>query len=175
MPVLHVLVTSTIVERKAIVMYTALPQTSEAFEVLSWVEIEPWYVELTSTTLSQETVQPWLLQWSHLSELVDETMRWLEIICTQNTADEERARRRQRFLDDVYTQVQIFDQKIIQQLLASGLEPEGFAIPLRNLRAAAELFREENLPLLNQDKRLEVEYNAVCGARMVTWEGKEVS
>jgi oligoendopeptidase F len=61
-------------------MYTALPQTSEAFEALSWAEIEVWYVELTATELSPETLRPWLLQWSHLSELVDETLRWLEII-----------------------------------------------------------------------------------------------
>src|SRR5450631_189155 len=105
-------------------MYTALPQTSEAFEALSWSEIEAWYVELAKTELSQETLQLWLMQWSHLSELVDETLKWLEIICTQNTADQERTRRRQRFLNDVYTPVQTFDQQIIRQLLASGLKPE---------------------------------------------------
>ncbi|MBV9228941.1 MAG: M3 family oligoendopeptidase, partial [Chloroflexi bacterium] len=156
-------------------MYTVLPQTSAAFEALSWAEIEPWYAELTATELSQETLRPWLLQWSRLSELVDETLRWLEIICTQNTADQERALRRQRFLNDIYTPVQTFDQRIIQQLLASGLEPEGFAIPLRNLRVESELFREANLPLLNKDKHLGVEYNTICGARIVPWEGKEVS
>jgi oligoendopeptidase F len=156
-------------------MYTALPQTREAFEALSWTEIEAWYTELTATELSQETLRPWLLQWSHLSELVDETLRWLEISCTQNTADQERAVRRQRFLDDVYTHVQTFDQRIVQQLLESGLEPEGFAIPLRNLRVEAELFREVNLPLLNKDRQLGVEYHTICGARLVMWEGKEVS
>ncbi|MBO0780375.1 MAG: peptidase M3, partial [Ktedonobacteraceae bacterium] len=156
-------------------MYTVLPQTSEAFEALSWAEIEPWYTELTATTLSEETLQPWMLQWSHLSELVDETLRWLEIICTQKTDDQERARRRQRFLDEIYTHVQTFDQRIVQQLLASGLEPEGFAIPLRNLRAEAEIFREANLPLLNEEKLLGVEYGNICGAQTVTWEGKEVS
>jgi oligoendopeptidase F len=155
-------------------MYTALPGTSEAFEALSWTEIEPWYTELASTQLSQETIQPWLLQWSHLSELVDETQRWLRIICTQNTADQGREQRRQRFLNEVYIRVQAFDQHLVQQLLASGLEPEGFAIPLRNLRAEAELFREVNLPLLNEDERLGTEHNSVCGARTVTWEGKEV-
>jgi oligoendopeptidase F len=162
-------------ERKVFLMYTALPQTSEAFEALSWAEIEAWYIELTATELSRETLRPWLLQWSRLSELVDETLRWLEIICTQNTADQERARRRQRFLNNVYTHVQTFDQRIIQQLLISGLEPEGFAIPLRNLRVEAGLFREANLPLLNQEKLLGVEYHTICGARQVTWEGREVS
>jgi DNA/RNA endonuclease G (NUC1) len=27
-------------------MFTLLPQTSEAFEMLSWAELEPWYREL---------------------------------------------------------------------------------------------------------------------------------
>ncbi|HEY7414170.1 MAG TPA: peptidase M3, partial [Ktedonobacteraceae bacterium] len=90
-------------------MYTALPRTSEAFEALSWAEIEPWYTELAATQLFQETIQPWLLQWSHLSELVDETQRWLGIICTQNTADQEREQRHQRFLNEIYTHTQTFD------------------------------------------------------------------
>ena len=78
-------------------MFTPLPSTSEEFEVLSWAEIEPWYRELLDNPLSQETLQPWMMQWSNLSALVDETMIRLEIACTRNTADEERAQRKQKF------------------------------------------------------------------------------
>ena len=111
-------------------MYSSLPQSSEAFEALEWAEIESWYRELAETTLAPDTLEPWLRQWSQLSALVDETNTWLEIATTRNTADETLSRRRERFLDEIFTQVQHFDQQIKQQLLASGLEPEGFAIDL---------------------------------------------
>jgi oligoendopeptidase F len=154
-------------------MYSLLPQSSEAFEQLQWVEIEAWYRELAATTLSPENVEPWLRQWSQLSALVDETNIWLEIATTRNTADETLSQRRQRFLDEIFTHVQSFDQQIKQQLLASGLEPEGFAIPLRKLQVDAKLFREENIPLLNEEKKLSEEYMGINGAQTVQWEGQE--
>src|SRR5207247_11452834 len=67
-----------------------------------------------------------------------------------------------------------FDQQIKQQLLASGLEPEGFALPLRKLRVDAELFRPENVPLLNEEKKLAEAYMSINGAQTVQWEGKEI-
>ncbi len=156
-------------------MDTLLPLSSEAFERLNWSEIEPWYGELTATLLSQKNVQPWLAQWSHLSELVDETLARLEILCTQNITDQEAIQRKQRFLNDIYPSVQSYDQQLKQQLLTSGLSPEGFAIPLRNLHTEVALFRESNLPLLKEEENLSSEYMQVNGSQMVTWEGKEVS
>ena len=155
-------------------MFTSLPQTSEAFERLSWAEIEPWYRELLESPLASETLQPWMVQWSDLSALVNETMMRLDIGCTTNTADEERPWRKQRFMQTVSTPQQALDQQIKERLLASGLEPEGFAIPLRNLRAEAALYREEDLPLLNEDKTLDDEYYQIGGAQMITWNGEEI-
>lgn len=102
-------------------MYSPLPQSSEAFEALHWAEIELWYRELTETTLAPDTLEAWLRQWSRLSALVDETTTRLEIAITRNTADETLSQRRQRFLDEIFTQVQQSDQQIKQQLLTSGL------------------------------------------------------
>ena len=155
-------------------MFTPLPQTSEAFERLSWAEIEPWYRELLESPLAPETLQLWMARWSDLSALVDETMKRLEIECTRDTADEERSRRKQRFMEEVYTPQQALDQQVKERLLESSLEPEGFAIPLRNLRAEAALYREENLPLLNEDTALSDEYYQIGGAQMVKWNGKEM-
>jgi len=155
-------------------MFAALPNTSEVFSRLSWSEIEPWYRELAATPLSPETLQPWLAQWSDLSALVDETLVRFEIATTQNTENIEVAQRKQRFLEDAHIHIQAADQQIKEQLLASGLQPEGFAIPLRNLRAETALYREANLPLLAEDKVLGDAYMEIGGSQMVTWNGKEV-
>lgn len=155
-------------------MFAALPITSGAFSRLSWAEIEPWYRELADTTLTPDTLQSWLAQWSDLSALVDETLVRFEIATTSNIEDQEVAERKQRFLEDVHIRIQTADQHLKQQLLASGLQPEGFAIPLRNLRAETALYREANLPLLAEDRVLGDAYMETCGSQMVTWDGKEI-
>ncbi|HTI14746.1 MAG TPA: M3 family oligoendopeptidase [Dictyobacter sp.] len=155
--------------------YSLLPKTSEAFEQLAWSEIEPYYQELAATSLSAETLSPWLTQWSDLNALVDETLMRFEIATTRNIADQEIVQRQQHFLDAIYTQIQPQEQQLQQQLLDSGLEPAGFAVPLRIMHAEGAIFSEANLPLLNQERQLNVEYNQIIGSQMVTWEGEEVS
>ncbi len=130
-------------------MYSVLPPASEALACLNWSEIEPKYRELLAAELSQDTLHAWLTQWSRLSELVDEVLIKQEIACTRDTADQERADRKQRFLDEIYVHIQPLDQQVKQKLLASGLEPDGFALPLRKLCTESALFREQNVPLLN--------------------------
>ncbi|GCE45340.1 oligoendopeptidase F [Thermosporothrix hazakensis] len=156
-------------------MYSTLPATSEEFEKLHWADIEPWYRELLDAPLSQETVEPWLRQWSHLGELTNETLTRHEIDCTRNTEDTSLFERKQRFEQDVYTHIQAVEQQINQKLLDSGLEPEGFELPLRKLRTETELYREENQPLLNEERELSIAYQRIGGARLVEWEGKQVT
>ena len=155
-------------------MNNPLPETSESFEQLSWVQVKPWYDELRATTLSPESVQRWLAQWSRLSELVDEVLAHLEIACTQNTIDQQARERKERFLTEIALPVQSSDQQLKEQLLESSLEPSGYAIPLRKLRAESMLFREANLPLLQEEERLGGEYMQVIAAQKVLWKGREV-
>ncbi|HKW20206.1 MAG TPA: M3 family oligoendopeptidase [Ktedonobacterales bacterium] len=156
-------------------MYTALPQTSAEFELLRWADIEPWYLELLAVQLTATNVEGWLRQWSQLSALVDETNNWLHILTTRDTANESYAQRRARFLDEVFGPVQHADQQVKTHLLASGLEPEGFSLPLRKLRVDSELFREENVPLLNDVDKLVDEYFSINGAQQVLWDGQKVA
>jgi len=156
-------------------LYTTLPQTSTEIEQLSWADIEPWYRELLAVRLTATNVEGWLRQWSQLTALVDETNNWLHILTTRDTANASYAQRRARFLDNLFAPIQSADQQIKAHLLASGLVPEGFAIPLRKLRVESKLFREENVPLLNDVDKLVDGYFSINGAQQVLWEGQEMA
>jgi oligoendopeptidase F len=78
-------------------------------------------------------------------------------------------------LDEIQPRSREADQKVKEKLLASRLSPAGYEIPLRNLRAQAALYRESNLPLLAEDKKLSMEYDRIVGAQTVTWEGQELT
>lgn len=152
----------------------ALPATSQEFSTWTWKQIAPYFDDLANRPLTAETVDTWLTDWTSIGALVDELNTWYTIATTVNTADSETEKRYTAFLDTVQPQAADAEQRLKEKLLASGLEPAGFAVPLRKLRTDAALYREENTPLLADLRKLEVEYEAIAGARTVQWEGEEI-
>ena len=156
-------------------MLSSPPETVHEFVELSWPEIEPYFTELAVFRLKHENVQEWLAGWSRLRELVEETRNRLSVATTLNTADEQAERRYHTFLQEIFERAEAADQTLKTGLLDSGLEPENFEVPLRNLRAEAALFREANLPLLTEERKLVTEHDKLVGAQTVEWEGREVT
>jgi len=154
-------------------MFASLPKNADELLRWSWLQIEPYYEDLAARKLVAGSSVPWLADWSRLSECVDEMATRLYVATTINTADEEAERRFNAFLDEIAPAVEVAAQRLKEKLLASGLEPAGYAIPLRNMRSQAALFREANLPLRIEETKLCTEYDKISGAQTVTWEGKE--
>jgi oligoendopeptidase F len=152
-----------------------LPKTTEELMAWNWPQIEPLYKDLQARTLTADGVKGWLADWSRLSEHVSEMYQRLYVATTVNTADSLAEERYMAFLDDIRAQSEAEEEKLKEKLLASGLETDGFAIPLRNMRTEAALFREANLPLLTEEDKLCNEYDKIIGAQTVDWEGKEVT
>ncbi len=153
-------------------MTLQLPASAQEFMKLGWEQIEPFYRDLGDVALTSQNVEGWLTDWSRLSELVNETQQRLYVATSVNTEDKEAERRLFDFLDHISPPAESAEQKLRQKLLAGNLEPAGLAVPLRNMRTQAALFREENLPLLTQEHKLENEYDKIAGGQTVEWEGK---
>ncbi len=152
-----------------------LPGSALEFLNWDWSRVESHYRGLQSRNLSGTNIEAWLADWSRLKELIEEGQSRLYVVKTLDTADPQREQRYLTYLEEIYTPAEEQDQKLKEQLLASGLEPEGFAIPLRNLRAQAELYRDANLPLLEKEKKLGSEYDRIRGDQTVEWEGAEIT
>ncbi|MGI8968565.1 MAG: M3 family oligoendopeptidase [Chloroflexota bacterium] len=153
-------------------MLSPLLANAPDFTSWTWADIEPRYAALETAHLDEATVDTWLKEWSELSSRVQEILARLRALTTCNTADEEMQRRLHDFMDHTFPRVEEAEQRLRQKLLASGLEPEGFAVPLRQMRADVALFRDENLPLMAQESRLVDEYYQITGAQTAEWEGK---
>jgi oligoendopeptidase F len=152
-----------------------LPTLATDFMDWPWSQIEPHVSDLLARPLDAATVDAWLADWSHLSALIFERYQRLYVASTVNTADAATDRAYQQYLDEIYPPAQEADQRLKQKLLDSGLEPAGFAIPLRNLKAEADLYCEANLPLLSQELQLANEYDKLSGAQTVDWQGQELT
>lgn len=156
-------------------MQTTLPQSYETFSKLGWGEIEPHFQSLLVFPLTKDNVHEWLSDWTKLAELLDETNTRFYVATTLDTTDEAIEKRYLGYLESVITPWRAAEQKLKEKLLASGIEPEGFGIPLRNMRAQAEIFREANLALFNEESRLGTEYSKIIGAQTVEWDGQELT
>jgi oligoendopeptidase F len=153
---------------------SSFPKAQE-FMSWPWSQMGPYYQALIDYPLNANNAPEWLGDWSHLRKLVDETYARLQLHTSQNTMDAQAEHRYHAFLENVYPSIQAADQKLKEKLLASGLQPAGMEIPLRNMQAEASLFRQDNLPLMTEEQKLGSEYNKIIGAQTVPWEGEEIT
>lgn len=153
--------------------FASLPQTAIPLLDWSWSQIEPYISDLTGRHLNEKSITGWLRDWSQLGNLLDEVYWRLYVAITVDTTDQAAERRYNYFLDEIQPQWKAAEQTLKEKLLRSGLQPAGFEIALRNFKAEADLFREANLPLLSEHKKLAAEYDKIFGAQAILWEGKE--
>ncbi|WP_420627874.1 M3 family oligoendopeptidase [Candidatus Leptofilum sp.] len=156
-------------------MFTHLPQTIDEFNHWSWQQTAPFYADLQERPLTPDTIHQWLLDWSRLADLLSERAARLRVATTQDTNDKTAEAAMNHFLDEIFPHAQKAQNVLQNRLLASNLEPEGMAIPLRNMRADAELFTEENIPLISEQMKRGQVYNRIIGSQSVPWQGEEVT
>ncbi len=152
-----------------------LPTAIQPFMDWTWEQIKPYFDDLLARPLNAETMGGWLIDWTHLSDLLSERYARLNTAVTIDTTDAQAEAAYNDFIDHVRPRVQAAEQVLKERLLASGLEPASFALPLRKMRSEAALFQAENLPLLAQENKLGSEYNKIIGAQTVRWEGQELT
>jgi oligoendopeptidase F len=140
-----------------------------------WEKYEPYFEELAERKLDSDKLKDWMLDWSHMEKLLNEVEHRLWVATTVNTTDKKAAEMYHTFLDKVYPPAKTAGQKLKEKLLDSGLEPENFAVQLREMRTQADLYREENLPLLSEDKKMDTVYDKIVGDQTVEWEGKDIT
>ena len=79
-------------------MLKNLPTTSQEIINWTWSEIEPYYQDLESRSLTNTNIQEWLADWSSVGERIEEMYARLSVATSVNTADQEADRRMNRFL-----------------------------------------------------------------------------
>ena len=152
---------------------TLVVSTLEELMAWDWAQFKPHYSALEKTELTKETISDWLKNWTAVSDVRDELYNRLYVATTVNTVDATAQERFDYFMEKTYTKVMVSEQKLKEKLLASGLTVLGFEIPLRNMRAEAEIYREENLPLLVKEEKLGIAHDQVMGAQTLKWQGEE--
>ncbi len=156
-------------------LFTSLRDAGQQSQSWSWDQIQPYYQDLMARRLDAATVDGWLKDWSILRELISESYNRLYVSTTLATDSPSVTQRYIEFLDQVVSASLQAEHQLKEKLIASGLQPAGFEMPLRNLQAEVDIYREENVSLLTQELKLNTEYDQIIGAQTIEWEGKETT
>lgn len=139
----------------------------------TWEDLASSFADLEAADVSSKNLESWLKEWSNASAIGDEIYNRLYAATTVNTANESAAQRLEGFMENTYPKLKSAEQKLKEKLLASGLRVNGLDIPLRNMKAEAELFNEENLTLEAREEKLNNEHDKIMGAQVIDWHGEK--
>jgi oligoendopeptidase F len=156
-------------------IFSSLPASAPDAMDWTWAQWAPYYAELAARRVNAANAPEWLRDWSRLDELLDEAGSRLHVAYTLDTRDAAAEKRHHVFQENIVPPARSASQRLKEKLLAGGWPIDGMATPLRNMRAEAALFREANLPLLTEERKLADEYDKIIGAQTVTWEGRETT
>ena len=113
---------------------------------------------------------------SSLSEVISEARARLYIDMTCHTDDEEIQKSWMQFVENVQPKLSeysdILNRRLVEHQALDEL-PERFGILVKGIKTDIAIFREENIPLSTQATKLVTEYNEICGAQMVEFDGEQ--
>ena len=154
-----------------------IPNLPFAVDTTDWAAFQSRYDELAAKPLTSATVRDWLDLWSELNRVVEEVGSIVHIESTLDTTDTAKEQAFLNFIENMEPSYRRAEQSLKERLLAYATSDsalgEGLQVPLRRMRNQADLFREENVPLLTELAKLGNEYDKITGGLKVDWDGEE--
>ena len=143
----------------------------------SWESIEPFMNDLRDRKLScSNCLETFIADRSSLSEVISEARARLYIDMTCHTDDEDIQKSWMQFVENVQPKLSeysdILNRRLVEHEALDEL-PERFGILVKGIKTDIAIFREENIPLSTRATKLVTEYNEICGAQMVEFDGEQ--
>ncbi|MEE8169558.1 MAG: M3 family oligoendopeptidase [Phycisphaerae bacterium] len=148
-----------------------------AMDASDWGQIEAQFKRLDTRELPDSAgVEQWLRDWSELESIVgeEEQVRYVEM--TRQTDDSARERRYLDFVEQVTPSLKRWQDRLDRKLLQAGggdALPSHYDVLMRQVRNRIDLFRDENVALQTEDEKLRTQYQKICGAMTVQFDGRD--
>lgn len=151
---------------------------SDDLIVNTWQDIESYFDELLARNINnKEELIKWIADRSETDAVIDEEYRWRYIRQTCDTEDEVHAKIYEDFITHIMPKWMTISNELNKKLAAcpshNELDQERFFVYLRSLKSQLKLFREENIPLSQQEQLLSQEYGTIIGAMTIEHDGNE--
>lgn len=154
-----------------------IPNLPFPVDSTNWDVFQARYDQIMSTSLDSDNIHQWLSEWSRLGRVIDEFGSITYIESTLDTADAQKEQAFLNFVENIEPGYRRADQALKERLLAFVASDkelgEDMELPMTRMRNQAELFREENIPLMTELAKLGNEYDKITGDLKSDWDGEE--
>ncbi len=147
-------------------------------DTADFAAIEPLFAALQSRPLAlRADLERWLIHWSELGAVLSETgaRRYIDMTC--HTDDPAAEKAYLHLIEEIQPRCKPRWQKLEEKFLATParreLPPERYFVFDRNTENDAALFRQENVPLLTAEAKLDQQYNKTAGGMTCFFDGSE--
>ena len=137
----------------------------------SWDEIAACYDTLEARTLSPETVETWLEEWSGLEEVVSEAISSALIGYTCDTTDKAKRATHHRLVVEVAPKAEAKGVALAVKFAQLHWTRPGLEQVTARFGRAIEIFRAANVPLTSALEETATEYQSLTGGFMADWDG----
>jgi oligoendopeptidase F len=154
---------------------------SEGLVIDSWDTIKSYFVDLNEREInSSEDLAKWLKDRSELDAVLEEDAAWRYIRMTIDTRDELLSNAYTFFVTKIQPELAPYDdllnRKMVECPFTEGLKSDpAYAIYIKAVETALEIFREENIPLeaeLNEKSQL---FGSISAAQSIEYEGAQIT
>ncbi len=152
----------------------ARPIAKSKFDAGDWTQIEPRFDALERDPAKD--LRKWLSKFSDLAAVLaeEENRRYVAMTC--RTDDPEREKAHLHFQTEILPKCKPRWQALKKKLVAHPQLrklPSAFRVFLQHTKNEMEIFREANVPLEAREAELSQQYQKICGAQTVKFDGRE--
>jgi oligoendopeptidase F len=143
-------------------------------------QLQPLYQQLIDRSInSTDDAKQWLQDYADFSSVISEygSRRNIEMSC--HTDDQAIEKRYMQFVEQIQPKIKPLGFACARKLLDCGyadqLTESKYVQLVKEWRADAELYRDENVPLQTDVTKLTTEYGKLCGKQLVEFQGKQLT
>jgi len=141
-------------------------------------QLKNFYENLLNREIhSSKDLEQWILDRSECEAAVNQAANILYIRMTCQTDDESRAEAYTQYVERIEPELKPLgdqlNQKYLKALAQFSLDMHRYEVYTRSVKNEVELFNPDNVPLQTQIQLLSQEYQSICGAMAVHFQGKE--
>ena len=152
------------------------------FVINTYDDVKPYLDDLVGREVNtKEEAVLWIDDLSKLNGQIQENFNRRHVRHTCDTENEEVKKSYNFFITDISPKLQEIDDVLNKRIITlPGIgeleeENEAYAIRLRGVRKALEMFREENIPLKTEMAEKERLYGEIAGAMTIEYDGQTLT
>ena len=146
---------------------------------LTWDDIKDIWDELEHRDINSiQDLEKLIADRSELDALLNANYAWRYIRQSCDTTNQDYQDSFNNFVENIQPQwikiSDVLNKKIMDNNYVDQLD-ERYMILIRSIRKTLELYREENIPLFEQEQKLETQYESIISQMSIEYDGKEIT